>query len=96
MRYPGGREADKLAFFNIPGQCRIKIFTETGELVKTIEHTDGSGDEYWYATTEYNQVVVSGIYIAHIEVTQDLLDSMTGQVLFRKGESKILKFVIIR
>jgi len=96
LRYPGGREADKLAFFNIPGQCRIRIFTETGELVKTIEHTDGSGDEYWYATTEYNQVVVSGVYIAHIEVTQDVFDSVTGELQFRRGESKILKFVVVR
>ncbi|RQW03996.1 MAG: hypothetical protein EH225_06380, partial [Calditrichaeota bacterium] len=81
LRFPGGREADKLAFFNIPGQCRIRIFTETGELVKTIEHTDGSGDAYWYALTEYNQVIVSGVYIAHIEVTQDINDTQTGEVL---------------
>lgn len=96
LRYVGGREADKLAFFNIPGQCRIKIFSETGEFVEQIDHTDGSGDEYWYATTASNQVVVSGVYIAYIEVTEDIIDSNTGAVQFRKGESKILKFVIIR
>lgn len=96
LRYRGGREADKLAFFNIPGQCRIKIFTENGELVKTIEHTDGSGDAYWYATTSSNQVVVSGVYIAHIEVTADIYDTSTGDLLFKNGESKIYKFVVIR
>lgn len=96
LRFIGGRESDKLAFFNIPGQCRIKIYTETGELIKTIEHTDGSGDEYWYATTSSNQVVVSGVYIAHIEVTENIRDDLTGELMFRKGESKILKFVVIR
>jgi hypothetical protein len=97
LRFPGqGSETNKLAFFNIPGQCRIKIYTEIGELVKTIEHKDGSGDDYWYATTTYNQVVVSGVYIAHIEVTEDIRDTSTGQLIFRKGESKILKFVVIR
>jgi hypothetical protein len=96
LRYRGGRESDKLAFFNIPGQCRIKIFTETGELVNTIEHTDGSGDAYWYATTSSNQVIVSGVYIAHIEVTADIIETSSGELLFKKGESKVLKFVVVR
>ncbi|MHB2150051.1 fibronectin type III domain-containing protein [Calditrichota bacterium LG25] len=98
LRFPGSgtRETDKLAFFNIPGQCTIKIYTETGELIKTIEHNDGSGDEYWYATTSSNQVVVSGVYIAVIEVTQDIYDNQTGELLFKKGDKKTLKFVVIR
>jgi hypothetical protein len=79
----GNAEPDKMAFFNIPGQCTIKIFTETGELVYTIEHTNGSGDEYWKGVNYSNQVVVSGIYIAVIK------DNVTGE----KG---IVKFVVIR
>lgn len=95
LRYIGGRESDKLAFFNIPGQCTIKIYTESGELIKTINHTDGSGDAYWFATTSSNQVIVSGVYIAVIEVTQDIKGD-DGKLLFRKGEKKTLKFVVIR
>ena len=79
----GNAEPDKLAFFNIPGQCTIQIFTETGELVYTIEHTNGSGDEYWKGVNYSNQVVVSGIYIAVIK------DNETGE----KG---IVKFVVVR
>ncbi len=94
LRFSG--EPDKLAFLNIPGQCRIRIYTESGELIKTIEHTDGSGDDYWKATTSSNQVVVSGVYIAHFEVTQDIIDQSNGKKLFNKGDTKILKFVIIR
>jgi hypothetical protein len=81
LLFPG--EGDKLAFYNIPGQCTIKIYTETGELVKTIEHTDGSGDAYWTCTTEYQQIVVSGLYIAVVT------DNETGK-------SQIVKFLIIR
>lgn len=81
LLFPG--EGDKLAFYNIPGQCTIKIYTETGELVKTIEHTDGSGDAYWTCTTEYQQIVVSGVYIAVVT------DNETGK-------SQIVKFLIIR
>jgi hypothetical protein len=81
LLFPG--EADKLAFYNIPGQCTIKIYTETGELIKTIEHTDGSGDAYWSCTTEYQQIVVSGVYIAVVT------DNETGN-------RQMVKFLIIR
>ncbi len=86
LRFPG--EPDKIGFFNIPGQCNIRIFTESGELIQTIEHTDGSGDAYWNCTTASNQIVVSGIYIA---VVTDLTD-----VPGRKGRHKIVKFVVVR
>jgi hypothetical protein len=81
LRFPS--EPDKIAFYNIPGQCRIRIFTELGELIYTIEHTDGSGDAYWNSITSSNQVVASGVYIAVIE------DTRTGEVVRKK-------FVIIR
>ncbi len=81
MLFPG--ERDKLAFFNIPGDCDIQIFTELGELITTIEHRNGTGDEYWNCTTDSKQIVVSGLYIAVIK------DRKTGQ-------TKIEKFIIIR
>ncbi|MBL7074838.1 fibronectin [candidate division KSB1 bacterium] len=80
LQYPG--EPDKIMFLDIPAYCTIKIFTERGDLIQTIEHTDGSGDEEWNSITSSRQVVVSGIYIAHFE-TPD------GQSIYRK-------FVIIR
>jgi len=94
LRFPDRN--DKLAFFNIPGVCRIDIYTELGELVDTIEHTDGSGDEFWDHTTSSRQVVASGLYIAVITVTEDVLDLATGEVLFEAGEQAVRKFVIIR
>jgi len=74
---------DQVAFLDIPGVCTIRIFTEVGELIKTIEHTDGSGDEFWNLTTDSRQLVVSGIYIAVIE---DLNNS----------DRAFLKFTVIR
>jgi hypothetical protein len=79
----GDLALNRLYFFNIPGKCNIKIYSELGELVETIEHTDGSGDQAWDSLTSSGQIVVSGIYIAVIEN----LDT---------GENKIVKFVIIR
>lgn len=81
LLFPG--EPNKIAFFNIPGQCDISIYTELGELVTKIEHRNGTGDEYWSCTTDSKQIVVSGIYIA---VIQDI----------ETGDSKIEKFLIIR
>ena len=59
---------DRLMFLNIPPECKIRIFTERGDLIDTIEHTDGSGDEAWNSITSSRQVIVSGVYIAHFEV----------------------------
>lgn len=83
VRFPGNIDEDKIAFYNIPGNCTIRIYTELGELIKTIEHTDGSGDEFWFSVTSSNQFVVSGIYIAVVT------DNTTG-------ENHISKFAIIR
>ena len=45
----------------------ITFQKKLGELVKEIDHTNGSGDEYWNSITSSNQVVVSGIYIVMFE-----------------------------
>ncbi len=70
-----GEDDNKITFRKLPGECTIRIFTESGELIKTIEHTDGSGTAFWqttetggwYTTTVSNQRPASGIYIAHIQ-----------------------------
>ena len=81
LLFPG--EQDKLAFFNIPGDCTIQIYTEIGEKIHEIDHNDGSGDAYWNCVTSSNQIVVSGIYIAVI----------TNRA---SGEKSIVKFAVIR
>ena len=74
---------DRMAFYELPGQARIEIFSELGELIRTIDHTDGSGDEFWDMTTSSHQLVVSGIYIAVITNTET-------------GDSDIQKFIVVR
>lgn len=81
LRFPN--VPDRIAFFNIPGNCEIKIYTELGELIKTIDHSNGTGDEYWNSITSSNQVIVSGIYV----VVFDNRDT---------GERTIKKLVVIR
>ncbi|KAA3609878.1 MAG: fibronectin [Calditrichaeota bacterium] len=87
---------DKILFVNLPPKCRIKIYTERGDLVKKIEHLDGSGDEEWNSITSSRQTVVSGVYIAYIEVLEDDIDPETSKLKFKKGSSTYVKFIIIR
>lgn len=82
VRWPGPRE-ERIGFLDIPGNCTIRIYTERGDLVRTIEHDDGSGDEFWDVTTEAQQLVVSGLYIVVVD------DHDTGERVMKK-------FVIIR
>jgi len=82
---------DRLGFYNLPPMCKIKIYTELGDLVATINHNNGSGDDYWQSLTSSRQVVVSGLYIAYFEVTENSSDGH-----YRKGDSIFKKFIIIR
>ncbi len=81
LRWPDVQ--DKLAFMDIPGYCRIQIYSEIGEHIRTIEHTDGSGDETWDLQTYAGQLVVSGIYFAVIEEL-DQNGNATGDQVIRK------------
>lgn len=85
-----------IRFMELPPRCTIKIFTESGDLVTTLDHTDGSGSESWDLFSRYNKVIASGIYIAYIEVTEDYKNPTTGTPIFRKGQSTTTKFIIIR
>ncbi|HEY9166545.1 MAG TPA: T9SS type A sorting domain-containing protein [Candidatus Kryptonia bacterium] len=80
LLYPG--EPNQIGFLNIPPICTIKIYTELGQLIKSIQHSNGSGDEYWNLTTSSNQIVVSGVYIVVFQTPQ--------------GQTAIKKFVVIR
>jgi hypothetical protein len=87
LQYVGA--AYKLMLVNLPPLCTIKIYNESGDLVRTLDHTNGSGGEAWaeetqqyYLTTDSGQMVVSGIYIAHITTPE--------------GKTKNVKFVIVR
>ncbi len=92
MQFVG--EKDKIMFIDIPGYCTIRIYSESGDLVKTLEHTTGSGDQSWgvleeeHSTSNTGQIIVSGIYIAHITET-DSKGTPTGNSTF-------VKFVVVR
>ncbi len=75
-------EQDKIGFYNLTASCTIKIYTERGDLIQTLNHTNGTGDQLWWSVTSSGQIIVSGVYIAVIESST--------------GEKAIKKFIIIR
>jgi hypothetical protein len=62
---------DRITFYGIPPKCKVKIYTENGTAIWETNHTNGSGDEIWDSKTSSGQVIVSGIYILYVEVTED-------------------------
>jgi hypothetical protein len=62
---------DQIAFYGLPPKCRLKVFTERGDLVLERNHTKGTGDELWNSETMSAQILVSGVYILYIEVTEN-------------------------
>jgi len=94
LQFPG--ETDKIMFMGLPPVCDIRIYTESGDLVKVIKHTNLSADEPWgvlaeeQSVTQSSQVIVSGIYIAFIEERDpDNIEKLTGNTTF-------VKFVVVR
>ena len=73
-----------IQFYNLPGRVTIKIFTENGDLVQTLEHDSpvSAGYEIWDMITRNQQVISSGLYI----------------VVFQKpdGETAFQKFMVVR
>jgi len=90
-----GSAADRIAIYGLPPKCKLKIYTERGDLITEFDHTDGTGDQIWNSLTSSQQVIVSGVYIIYIEVTSDVLDD-SGNILLKKGESTFKKFIVIR
>ena len=79
-----GTDRRQLNFYNLPGIVTIKIFTENGDLIKTIEHYSevSDGYEYWNMITDSQQVISSGVYIAVFQK--------------RNGETSFQKFIVVR
>jgi titin len=73
-----GEGHTQITFTNLAQTCTIRIFTLSGDLVKTIQETDGDGQAAWDVKNESGFDIVSGVYIYHIK-SED--DSKTGKLL---------------
>ncbi|MFC1566890.1 Ig-like domain-containing protein [bacterium] len=71
-----------ITFTNLASECKIKIFTISGELVNTLEHTDSvsttPGRFVWDVKSEAGNDVFSGLYIYLITSKHD---KKTGKLM---------------
>ena len=64
---PFGEPVRNIAFTHVPSPATIKIFTVDGDLVQTLEHTEGTGRLEWNLLTSERRPIVSGVYFYHVE-----------------------------
>ncbi|MCP4570540.1 MAG: T9SS type A sorting domain-containing protein [FCB group bacterium] len=57
----------QIQFVNLPDNCTIRIFTLAGELLRTIDHNNGTGAENWNMLSESGRGIAAGVYLYHIE-----------------------------
>lgn len=67
--FSSGRGPRSIHFNNLPAECTIRIFTVSGELVKTIRHRSDiiNGTAEWDLLTKDNLSASYGIYVYHVE-----------------------------
>ena len=71
-----------IRFIRLPQQCRITIFTITGELVDYVKHFDPyEGNAWWDLRTMRGELVAPGLYIYVVET---------------EGKEHIGKFAVVR
>ncbi len=61
-----GRGLQRIQFTNLPPQATVRIYTISGNLVRVLEHTDGSGTLEWDVRTRFDLLAASGNYYYHV------------------------------
>ena len=66
---PRDRGPRRVYFNHLPKDCTIRIYTITGELVKTLVHHSSmdDGKEFWDLTTDDNFPISYGVYLFHVD-----------------------------
>jgi len=67
--FTSGRGPREIQFRYLPQQCTIRIYTISGELVRTIHHNESIdfGTGKWDLLTKDNLAISYGIYVYHVE-----------------------------
>jgi hypothetical protein len=85
--YVSGRGERRVYFTNLPPVCTIKIYTISGEHVRTIEHNDGGdvnqamfdGSEAYDLLNKDNSDIAYGVYLWQVDASASGLGIKTGK-----------------
>jgi hypothetical protein len=81
------RFARFVTFNNLPPVAKVRIFNLAGQLVRVLDKNDASQFLRWDLTNASSFPVASGMYIAHVELTQPSDGSKV---------TRVLKFAVIQ
>ena len=64
-----GRGERRIFFIHLPNECTIRIYTISGKLVDTIEHssTISNGQESWDLVSKDGMDIAFGVYVFHVD-----------------------------
>ncbi|MBI1938833.1 MAG: hypothetical protein HYS25_12015 [Ignavibacteriales bacterium] len=66
--FPVSGSENSIVWTNLPAECKVRIYTSNGELIKTMEHKSQlSGEETWDQLTDARQRTSPGIYFWTVE-----------------------------
>ena len=67
--FRAGRGERRIFFVHLPVQCTIRIYTVSGNHIKTIEHdaTIDNGQEPWNLVSKDGMDISYGLYIFHVD-----------------------------
>ncbi len=57
----------RIQFTHLPDVCTIRIYTLAGDLVRTIDHDNGTGTEDWDMLSTNQQGIATGVYFYHVQ-----------------------------
>jgi len=69
-----GTDSGGITFSNLPSECKITIYTLSGNRVRELHHSDLSGSiaqEKWDGNTSSGDPAASGVYLWRVESTTD-------------------------
>jgi len=64
-----GRGERRIYFMHLPSECKINIYTLSGKLVDTIEHSStlADGQEKWDLVSKDGMDIAYGVYVFHVD-----------------------------
>lgn len=65
--WENSRYQRKLQFIHLPDECTIRIYSLSGDLVQTLNHTDGTGTADWNMLSMDGLGIAPGVYFYHVE-----------------------------
>ncbi len=53
---------DKIGFYGLPKNCKIRIFSYSGQLVGEIDHNTNQYSHEWFQISRNSQRIAAGVY----------------------------------